>query len=388
MATDPGMLQSWYADWTKDNGTPATTPATSGTPSPAPAGGGMLATTAAPAPFTPAQATTTEWKPDKNSTAVGQFNKITKAGSPLIDQATTAAKQQSASRGLLNSTLGITAGLDAGYRAALPLAQQDAATFANAGNFNAGAANTTSQFNASAVNQAGMQREGFAQQDKLQAGDFAQQNKTQAADLASRYDLAQMDVQSRAALQEADAANQMKLQQANAALQTGLQATDNAVKQSMQQYDAALKQAMQGLDNENRLQIATLDADNRMELAKVEAKYKNELQANQSMAASYQSMVDGMTRIMVSPDLDAPAKQKAIGNLTSLYNSSLAMQSDISGLEIGSLLAPEELGGTPAPEPGAAPAPAPTPAPAPAPAAGRPGMNFAGNPYDDYQGGA
>ena len=37
------------------------------------------------------------------------------------------------------------------------------------------------------------------------------------------------------------------------------------------------------------------------------------------------------------------------------------MQSDVSGLELGKLLAPEAVGGTPAPAPGAAPAPAPTP---------------------------
>jgi len=102
-----------------------------------------------------------------------------------------------------------------------------------------------------------------------------------------------------------------------------------------------------------------------MALAGVEAKYKTELQGSQSMAASYQSMVDGMTRIMVSPDMDAPAKQTAINNLTTLYNNTLQMQSDVSGLELGTLLAPEAVGGTPAPAPGAAPAPAPTPAPAP-----------------------
>ena len=371
MATDPQMLQSWYADFQKDKG--ATTPAqTTAAPAPAPEGGGgggggsgmlglaMNAITKKGGFQQPAQATTTEWKPDANSTVAGQFNGLIKTGSPLMDQATTAAKQGSAQRGLLNSTMAITAGQDAAYRAALPIAQQDANTFASAGQFNAGAANTTSQFNAGATNEVGMQREGFAQQDKLQAGDFAQQNKTQAADLASRYDLANMDVQSRAALQQADAANQMKLQQANAELQKGLAATDAAVKQSMQVYDAQVKQAMQGLDNQSKLQLATLDAENRTALMAVEAKYKNELQASQSMAASYQSMVDGMSRIMVSPDMDAAAKQKAIGNLTTLYNNALQMQSDVSGLELGSLLAPEAVGGTPAPAPGAAPPPAPS----------------------------
>lgn len=363
MATDPGLLKSWYQDWIKDKGAAPT--GTTAAPAAAPTAGGMLASVGGPKPLQVAQATTTEWKPDESSTVAGQVNKITAAGSPLIDQATTAAKQQSQSRGLLNSTMGITAGLDAAYRTALPIAQQDANTFASAGQFNAGAANTTSQFNAGAANEVGMQREGFAQQERLQAGDFAQQNKTQAADLASRYDLANLDVQSRARLQEADSANQMKLQQANAALQTGLQASDAAVKQSMQAYDAALKQSMQGVDNDSRLALATLDADNRMALMAVEAKYKNELQASQSMAASYQSMVDGMSRIMISPDMDAPAKQAAIGNLTTLYNGALKMQADITGLDLGSLLAPDAAGGGPAPAPtsGAVTAPAPAPSP-------------------------
>ena len=345
MATDPGLLTQWYADYSAANPAKTTPAATTNDQAQAPASTGMLASAPAPAGFTPAQATATNWKPDADSTVAGQVNKITAAGSPLIDQATTAAKQQSSARGLLNSSLGVTAGLDAAYRTALPIAQQDANTYASAGQFNANAANSTSQFNTGQTNEAGMQQAGFTQQTALQDKDFAQQNKTQAAELASRYDLANMDVQSRAALQEADAANQQKLQQANAALQTGLQASDNAVKQSMQTYDAAIKQAMQGVDNQSRLQIATLDADNRVKLADIEAKYKNELQANQSMAASYQSMVDSFTRVMVSPDMDADAKNSAIGNLTTLYGNTLKMQADVSGLKLGELLMPDDQAG-------------------------------------------
>jgi hypothetical protein len=117
-----------------------------------------------------------------------------------------------------------------------------------------------------------------------------------------------------------------------------------------------LKKAMQGLDNQSRLALATLDADNRMALAGVEAKYKTELQASQSMAASYQSMVDGMSRIMVSPDLDKDAKQEAINKLRTLYGGALALQSDISGLELGALLS-GATGLPPTLAPGAAPAP-------------------------------
>lgn len=122
MATDPGMLSSWYSDYLKSQPTTST--------------------------VTPAQATTTDWTPDAKSTVAGQIADITAKGSPLMDQAETAAKQQMNKRGLLNSSMAITAGQDAVYRTALPIAQQDANTFANAGQFNAGAKNQTSQFNA------------------------------------------------------------------------------------------------------------------------------------------------------------------------------------------------------------------------------------------------
>lgn len=186
-------------------------------------------------------------------------------------------------------------------------------------------------------NQKGMQQAGFAQQTGLQDRDFAQQSKTQAADLASRYNLANMDVQSRAALQQADAANQQTLQKANAALQTGLQSTDLNVKQSMQGYDAAIKQSMQGVDNASKLSIATLDANNRIALVDIEAKFKKELQGSQSMASSYQSMVDNFTRVMLNNDLDKDAKPKVIADLFKMYDNTMQMQSDISGLKIGDM---------------------------------------------------
>ena len=428
MATDPALLSSWYDSYKSANpvGAPAAAPAQDNTPAaqaPAPAAG-MLSGVAPPV-SAPAQAPTgynatsaaaSVWKPDANSTVQGQLKNVLDAGGPLMSRATTRAAQQVNERGLLNSSIGVSAGQSALYDAATPIATADANTFAAAGKtnaelgsqvgmFNANATNDAAKFGTGATNDAatqvrdiqakaesqnrqltaqeqaqirditsqqGMQRAGFEQQTALQTQDFAQQNKTQAADLASRYNLANMDVQSRAALQQADAANQQKLQAANAALQTGLQASDAAVKQSMQQYDAALKQSMQGLDNESKLKIATMDTDTRVNLANIEAKYRKEMQANSSMASSYQSMVDSFTRIMLDKDLTDPgAKQTAMDNVTTLYSNVMKMQADISGLKIGDLVsAPPKPGaketdaptGTlPAPKSGAAPTLAPEP---------------------------
>ena len=79
MATDPGMLQSWYADYKADKGADTTQPAAitgAAAPAPAPTTGGMLASAGGSKPFTAAQATTTEWKPNADATVAGQVNKI------------------------------------------------------------------------------------------------------------------------------------------------------------------------------------------------------------------------------------------------------------------------------------------------------------------------
>lgn len=159
---------------------PAPMPSTA--PSPAPASSGMLAMP---------QATTTQWTPDEKSTVAGQLKSITQAGSPLLDQAETAAKQQMNARGLLNSSIAITAGQDALYRAALPIAQQDAQTFGRAGEFNASAANSTSQFNTGVARDVGMQQAGFQQQtsERVASQDFqAKERALTEAGVNNRFD--------------------------------------------------------------------------------------------------------------------------------------------------------------------------------------------------------
>lgn len=321
--SSPGMINDWYQSYMSKP--PATANATAAT------------------------AGTTAWKPGASATVQGQLTSVLDAGGPLQDRAATKAAQTMNGRGLLNSSMAITAGQSALYDAALPIAQQDATVNANAGQFNANASNTAaltnaglatdvSKTNAGAVNTATGAQAQQGATAVLQANDITNQNAMQAKDLASRYDLANLDVASRASLQAADAANQQKLQAANAVLQTGLQATDNAVKQSMQAYQLGVQQAMQGKDNETKMAVATLDANTQSKLAEVNNKYKVQLQTSQSMAVTYQSMVDGITKVMTDPTMDFTAKQDAINNLTKLYNGSLDMQSNLTGLNLGNLL--------------------------------------------------
>lgn len=169
MATDPSMLSDWYTSYMASQPKTATTTAPTITP--------------------------TEWKPGEDATVAGQLNKITAAGSPLIDQAQTAAKQEANKRGMLNTSMAITAGQDAAYRAALPIAQQDANTFAQAGQFNAGAVNSAAtnnasmlasanQFNATAANNATTQQNAAG----IQSAQLAQQYDEQRKSLTAQTD--------------------------------------------------------------------------------------------------------------------------------------------------------------------------------------------------------
>jgi len=66
---------------------------------------------------------------EAKSTVAGQLSTILGSNSPYIKQAEQQAREQSAGRGLLNSTLAAQAGRTAAIGAAMPIAQQDAAMY-------------------------------------------------------------------------------------------------------------------------------------------------------------------------------------------------------------------------------------------------------------------
>lgn len=107
-------------------------------------GGGFNLSTMSGAPTfgnTP-QAGPTPWNVDGNQTVATQLEKILKTDSPLMQLAKTRAQQEAQSRGLLNTTMAGTAGEAAMIDKALPIAQQDARTYGDAGQFNAKEGNT------------------------------------------------------------------------------------------------------------------------------------------------------------------------------------------------------------------------------------------------------
>ena len=113
-----------------------------------------------------------------DATVAGQMNKILSSGSPLLERAKTRAAQAANSRGLLNSSMGVQAGEEAVLTTAMPMAQQDASTYANQGLVNQGAQNQFSTAANKYGTDSAMNKQQFGQNFQLQEQQFGQQTGT------------------------------------------------------------------------------------------------------------------------------------------------------------------------------------------------------------------
>lgn len=227
-------------------------------------------------------ATASLWNVDPNQTVQGQIANIIDADSPLMQRAETRAAQQANARGLLNSSMAVQAGQAALYDAALPIAQQDADTFARASQFNATAQTDVSKFNADAM---------------LRAGIVNQEQANSMTQFA------------------ASEANRMAMFELN-------NDTDVA------KFNASESNAMKKLG---------LDSQTKLGLAQIEANYKTLMQTSASAADVYKSLLAQMGSVLANPDLDAGAKAAALQNLVGAMNASLGVIGQIANMNLPEL---------------------------------------------------
>ncbi len=79
----------------------------------------------------------TRWDVTPDQTVEGRISRLTDPNNPVTIQARTRALQSANARGLINSSMAISASDAAAYDAAIPIATADAATFAKAAGYNA-----------------------------------------------------------------------------------------------------------------------------------------------------------------------------------------------------------------------------------------------------------
>lgn len=242
------------------------------------------------------QATAQQWTPDKQATVAGQFTDLTAKGSPLMDMAETGALQRANARGLLNSSIAVGEGQKAAFGAALPIAQQDAQTFARAGEFNAGQANQVSQFNAGQANQATGQQaqagtQGFLNSQRITADQQAQER--------------QFGQQTAMQTRDIEAAAQRQREQLDQ--QTALQRSANefTLTRDAQQFQNELVQINAQAD----AQIKVYDAQNGTKL------YDSYREASQQ---TYDAYISAVQQIQTS-DMDPEVKAAQIANLQTMF---------------------------------------------------------------------
>lgn len=227
----------------------------------------------------------TKWTVDQNQTVAGQLNSILSNGSPLLDQAETEAKQRANASGLLNSSMAVTAGQDALYRTALPIATSDAATYNKAAGYNTDEANQFSLQNANMQNQAA----GF---------NATEANKTEANKLSSNTSLQTAQLGAEAS-------------KANA------QTAANASKYN-----------------------ANVSADTQKTLAGMDSTTRNLVQSNSTAANSFQTFMNVVANIRASTTMDESAKATAIADAQTQFNQQLQVISAIGGVDLSKFFVP------------------------------------------------
>lgn len=196
-----------------------------------------------------------------NELVENRLNNLISGNSEYIKLAEAKAKEQSAGRGLLNSSLAAGAGRAAAISAALPIAQQDASTHAN-----------QALSNQQATNQFSLQDKQFEQQKGLLSQEFA--NTTARDSTLFGYDMSKQTQQQ--GWQSGEAAKDRNLQSdlqkddqafrgdqagLDRTLQTTLQKDDQSWRSTEADRDRTQQSALQKDDQAFRGGQAQLDRD-------------------------------------------------------------------------------------------------------------------------------
>lgn len=366
-------------------------------PAPAPA----AAPAAAPAPrFTPmdqriGQARQTEW--DESQTAEGRLGRMLDSDSALMQRARARGAQLANRRGVLNTSMGMSASEGAMIDAAAPVALADSGQFFTTarGNTEQGnawdiaALNRTSSDNQFGANlQLGYDKiaseEGmFGRKLASDEGMFGKRLAEDArqADLGSSTQLKiagmNFDIQDRRlTMEDKQFVQKMALEQRTLDTQIdqfakkfGLE-KEQVFNQKQQFYDQLSQQDRQFLSElgfkkdqlaqqadqfntewanrfslekmaqANRIDLANLDANTRRELSATEAAWRKEIAGNETVSNAWGTMLQEIGRVQNNPDLDAGAKLTLINNYTDSFNSFANYMKKASGgrLDVSDLL--------------------------------------------------
>ena len=264
------------------------------------------------------RANASNWNVSNNQTVSNQISSLLNTNSPYMQQAATQGKQAAASRGLLNSSMAVGAAHGAAIERALPIAQQDASTFANSAQFNAQNQTDISKFNADSANRIGM-------------------FNADTTNASNRFNADAMNNMGQFNATEANRLNMFNTGEINSANQFNANALNN-----MNQFNAT---------EANRINQFNADSANTNDRFNAQAfndlqKLGLQIDANerqlplQFASGIVQTLTNGVNAIMADGSLNAGAKQGAIQNLVDYGNAQIAWARSFYGTNIPNITVP------------------------------------------------
>lgn len=275
-------------------------------------------------------------------TVAGQVSNIIASGSPLMEQATTAANNAMNQRGLINSTMGLTAAQSSLYAAAVPIAQQDAQTY-----YNADAA-TAAAMNASAIAalQSATTTAGYdSQQVIARIQSDTSLTTQQMSDYSAQIIAAVQANTSLTVQQQADlttmakdmADNSASTNIANIQSNTSLTAQDmqDQTQTAITNLNNASAVTVQNLVNAGNLANIASNGQINEQITQMTNDNKSLLQTSSSAQSLYSTALQNLSNIITNPNLDEGQKAVALNDTVSTLNDGLNVLSQIVGLTPG-----------------------------------------------------
>lgn len=275
--------------------------------------------TAATQGVTPAPAVNPQLPDLQDAGVASRVAQITSEDSPLMEQARAQGLQQANARGLLNSSIGISAAQDSALKTALPIAQQEAQQAANSNTQRYDLAAQMDRLRAQAGFSSQAAAENYAYTSALNTQGYAyqaqqQQNQNQfQKDMAAiaqgnSVDLANLNATLQSKLQAQGNTEQLQRMSADFANQLGLQANaaSNAINQIKAQGDVqtslqanqfveAMKELQLSLNEQNSVAMANAAVN----LFNAEAGLRAALLSNDNIPAAeragYEQQISALT---------------------------------------------------------------------------------------------
>lgn len=266
----------------------------------------------------------TGWSPSSSAMASNQLAKILSSDSKLMTQARANAGAASARRGLLNSSIGVEAGESAAIQSAVPLAQQDAGTYARAEEFSAAAANDFSR-----------ESNRYGRESALTKYQGLLARESQDRDQSWRSGESALDRGFQSGERALDRGFQTSERQAGQDFQASERQAGMDFQAGQAGMDRDFRAAQAGLD---RQQQATLQA-NSQEWQAAQTRLNEQFQMDfekfrlpMNMMSSFTDRMQGyVTQIMSDPNLDPAAKDQAIRNYYSYSQQTMGWMSTFFG---------------------------------------------------------